>query len=184
MIRLHDVTCGYGDNLPLRQFSCTLPNTGVVAISGASGSGKTTLLRLLLGRLPLLGGYIEGLAGLRFSVVFQEDRLLPWRTAAQNILLVNPAAPAEALLRDLGLEDAGSVYPPALSGGMQRRVAIARALAYPADVLLLDEPFKGLDDETRARVIARVRGAMPLTLLVTHDAEEAALLGAAETIQL
>jgi ABC-type nitrate/sulfonate/bicarbonate transport system ATPase subunit len=184
MIRLENVSAGYGDKLPIQNLSFVFPDRGVVAIRGASGSGKTTLFRLLLGRIPLSAGHIEGLFGKRFSVVFQEDRLLPWRTAAQNITLVNPEADAAALLSDLGLGEAAALYPKALSGGMQRRVAIARALAYKADVLLLDEPFKGLDEVTRAKVIRRIQGAFPLTLLITHEAEEVAELGAQAILQL
>lgn len=194
MIRFAGVTAGYGEKRPLLNFSAALPESGVVAVYGPSGCGKTTLLRLLLhGADPrppkdaprLYGGCITGLAGLRVAAVFQEDRLLPWRTALQNVALVNPAGDGPGLLRALGLpEDALNAYPAALSGGMRRRVAIARALNFPADVLLLDEPFKGLDEATRAQVAARLRGAFPLTLLVTHDPAEAALMGAKMEVRL
>lgn len=165
-----------------------------VFLLGPNGCGKTTLLRLLLhagnAKPPadaprLYEGRLLGLEGKRVSCVFQEDRLLPWRTAQKNVALVRPEGDAAALLRSLDLpSDALCAYPDSLSGGMRRRVAIARALNFPGDILLLDEPFKGLDEATRALVAARLRGAFPLTLLVTHDPFEAALMGADHEIRL
>ncbi|MEA5060406.1 MAG: ATP-binding cassette domain-containing protein [Candidatus Pelethousia sp.] len=194
MIRFEKVTAGYGHKLPLKNFSAELPEQGVVVLFGPSGCGKTTLLRLLLHgdnkRPPadaprLYGGRIEGVEALRISCVFQEDRLLPWRTSEENVALVNPPGNACALLCSLGLtaEDCRA-YPAALSGGMQRRVAIARALNFPGNFLLLDEPFKGLDEGTRDLVAARLQGAFPLTLLVTHDPKDAVRMGASWEIRL
>ena len=194
MIRFEAVTVGYDTKRPLVDFHAALPETGVVIISGPSGCGKTTLLHLLLhaeDRKPpaqgprLYAGRLLGLSGKRISCVFQEDRLLPWRTAAQNVALVRPDGDAAGLLCSLGLDaDAAAAYPNSLSGGMRRRVAIARALNFPGDILLLDEPFKGLDEDTRRLVATRLRGAFPLTVLVTHDPSEAALLGACWEVRL
>ena len=194
MIRFSDVTAGYGEKRPLTGLSLSLPDSGTVAVFGPSGCGKTTFLRLLLhaddrkagkGVPRVYAGRILGLEGKRFATVFQEDRLLLWRTARENVSLVNPSGDAGRILRSLGLaEDALCAYPAALSGGMQRRVSIARALNYPGDILLLDEPFKGLDIDTRALVADRIRGAFPLTILVTHDPAEASLLNASLRLQL
>ena len=194
MIRFENITAGYGAKRPLVNFMAELPETGVVAILGPSGCGKTTLLRLLIHAeekspaedVPLIHeGRLTGMEGKRISAVFQEDRLLLWRTAEENVALVRPDGDAIAILSDLGLgEDAHKVYPGSLSGGMQRRVAIARALNFPRDILVLDEPFKGLDADTRQLVASRIKGAFPLTLIVTHDPAEAAIMGASWAIRL
>jgi NitT/TauT family transport system ATP-binding protein len=158
-----------------------------VAVMGHSGCGKTTLLRLLLGHLRPTGGAVSGAAGLRFGVVFQEDRLCEPFSAASNarMALALPRKEGARLaarhLAELGLGGHEAVPVRELSGGMRRRVAIARAVLFGGDALLLDEPFKGLDDESRAAaaryVLAHAGGARAL-ILVTHDEAEAALLGA------
>ena len=147
MIELKHVTCAYGEKTPVRNLTLTLSDAGVIGVFGASGSGKTTLLRLLAGRLQPTSGTVEGLCGKRVSMVFQEDRLLPWRTALENVALVRDGSSGDAtrLLDAMELSAEAEKLPAALSGGMQRRVALARALNFGGDVLLLDEPFKGLD---------------------------------------
>lgn len=170
----------------LRQVFLTLPEEGVLCLSGPSGCGKTTLLRLLAGLERPCGGRILGLAGKRPSMVFQENRLLPWMTVTDNLLSVfsHPREPerqaAGQLLEAIGLAESAEEYPASLSGGMKRRVAIARAMLYGGDILLLDEPFTGLDPALRQHIISmlleRYRGK--LIVLVTHLSEEAALMGA------
>lgn len=179
MIELAHVHCIYGEKTPIRDLTLILPDVGVVGVFGASGAGKTTLLRLLAGLLQPTSGTIEGLADKRISMVFQEDRLLPWLTAAENVALVRDGseADARALLAALALSAEADQLPRALSGGMQRRVALARALNFGGDVLLLDEPFKGLDAALCAEAAAVVRGRFPLTVIATHDRGEAAALG-------
>ena len=117
-------------------------------------------------------------------MVFQEPRLLPWRTAAENVNVVlsdTPETMPEALsmLERVELSDAGEKYPAELSGGMQQRVSIARALAFRPDLLVLDEPFRGLDDELRGRMISLLNTSLQSAslLLVTHSEEEAKTLG-------
>ena len=179
MIELAHVHCIYGEKTPIRDLTLILPDVGVVGVFGASGAGKTTLLRLLAGLLQPASGTIEGLAGKRISMVFQEDRLLPWLTAVENVALVRDGseADARALLAALALSAEADQLPRALSGGMQRRVALARALNFGGDVLLLDEPFKGLDAALCAEAAAVVRGRFLLTVIATHDRGEAAALG-------
>ena len=116
------------------------------------------------------------------AVVFQEPRLLPWRTAEENINLVlgdgqDTLDRARAWLQEMGLGDAGKLYPGELSGGMQQRVALARAMAADGDLLILDEPFKGLDEGLRLDVMAAVGRTKAAVLLVTHDVREAEALG-------
>ena len=183
-IALKNIYAGYHNKPVLTDFSIALPRAGVYALSGPSGCGKTTLLRVLAGLLLPASGEIAGLKEKRISFVFQEDRLLPWRTAEENVLLAlpdrvaHPRTIAAHWLSCMELSDAKKMYPGALSGGMQRRVAIARACAYGGDVLLLDEPFQGLDEALRARIAPYILAAAPLIVLVTHDAEDAQLFGA------
>lgn len=160
------------------------PERGIVAIMGASGAGKTSLLRLFAGlEMPTAGKLTNTYQKVAFA--FQEPRLVPWLTAMQNVTLITGegaqgAANADRLLALLELTDARSLFPNELSGGMQKRVSLARALGNGADLVLLDEPFAGLDADCIRRIAPVVRNANPngLTILVTHDEEEAALLGA------
>ena len=172
----------YGSQAVLADFSLELPETGAVALMGPTGCGKTTLLRVLAGLLQPQSGRVDGLTGKRVAVLFQEDRLLPWLTARENVAAVlekGETARAEQALRDAGLpESAFDKRPAELSGGMRRRVALARLLAYGGDVWLLDEPFKGLDADSRARVMQTVKraGQGKLIVLVTHEKAEAQAL--------
>lgn len=167
----------------LRDFSLSLPEAGVVGLVGPSGCGKTTLLRLLAGLESPLSGSIIGLDGRRTAMVFQEDRLLPWETALENATTVPGAgnqARAEGWLDALGLADSLHRHPEVLSGGMKRRVAIARALAAPHDLLLLDEPFAGLEEAIWRAAAGRIAADDPgrLIVLVTHQPGQALAMGA------
>lgn len=164
----------FGEKSVLDNVSISLSKEEVTALMGPSGEGKTTLLNILAGLLPpdtpLTGHLCE-----RTAVMFQEDRLLPQATVAENIRFVNAGADVEGLLRDMELDGCENLYPSELSGGMARRVALARTLGYDGDVVLLDEPFKGLDDELKARVAAKVFARLKgkPVLFVTHDSDEA-----------
>ena len=174
----------------LRGLSFELPDRGVVAVEGRSGSGKTTLLNILMGLLSPDGGTIGGLAGRRFTAVFQENRLLEGWSAMKNIRLACPRAVTEAEIRahlaEVGLAGEEKTPVRALSGGMKRRVALVRAVLSPGDILVLDEPFKGLDGATRDAAIRYIKrhAAERLILLVTHDRAEAEAMGAAKTITI
>ncbi len=180
MIRLEGVCKRFGDNLVLDNVSFALPDKGIVRLAGVSGKGKTTLLRIMAGLLEPDSGTVYRDERLRLSYVFQEDRLLPWITAKKNVELVSDREQSERWLSRVGLGAAADRRPQELSGGMRRRVALARALAYDGNVLLLDEPFSGLDIELRSKVI------LPLIMeyarnhpvvLVTHEAADIELLG-------
>lgn len=169
----------YGGVPVLDGFSFRFPASGTVCLFGPSGCGKTTLLNCIAGLERLDSGRIEATPGARVCYLFQEDRLLPWSTAAENVAAVLRGGDRPARTREwlglVGLGEEGGKYPSELSGGMRRRVAIARALAYGGDLYLLDEPFQRLDARSRERIAALIeeRTAGKLKLLVTHDAWEA-----------
>lgn len=185
MIALEDVSFAYGEKPVLQSVSLTLPDTGAVCLFGASGCGKTTLLRLLAGLEKPDDGRITGMHGKRVAMQFQEDRLLPWLTVLENVALAlkgpDTRERAAEWLALVGLTDAAEYRPAALSGGMRRRAALARALAAQADVLLLDEPFSGMDEGSWRELAEHIAAgyANRLVVLVTHIRAEADQLGAA-----
>ncbi len=178
------VTGRNGPRTVLADLRFTLDRDEIVALVGPSGCGKTTLLRIIGGLDVNYDGRIAWAEAMvpRIGTVFQEPRLLPWRTVRQNIALVHPPDPAaaEALLALLGLAPYGDLYPPALSLGMARRAAIARAFAVQPALLLLDEPFVSLDpamaEQGRTVLATAWRTRQCAALLVTHDLAEAASL--------
>ena len=178
-ITLERVSKSFGDKAVLSDISLSIPDHGAVCFFGPSGCGKTTLLRLICGLEKPETGRINIPKDTRFSVHFQEDRLLPWCTVRENLALAMPEERVDGWLRAVGLPDAGGMYPDELSGGMRRRVSLARALGHDSDVLVLDEPVRELDAETAARMLALIqehrRGR--LLLLVTHDRNQAEALG-------
>lgn len=171
----------YGETRVFRDFSARLPIGETSVIMGVSGGGKTTLLRLVLGLEAPDAGTISGVPE-RCAAVFQEDRLCPQLTALGNVLLAagrKKEPEARRLLIRLGLGDSLGVPAADLSGGMRRRCALARALCAEHDLLVFDEPFKGLDGENRRTAMETVRAFAPdkTVLLVTHDAAEAEFFG-------
>ena len=166
----------------LDRFSLSLPDAGITALRGPSGCGKTTLLRVLAGLQKPQAG-TASLPG-PVSLLFQEDRLLPGLDAEGNLRFALGAAydggKAAELLGVLGLGDVGGKAVRDYSGGMRRWLALARALLFPCDILLLDEPFTGLDPENRRRAAERVRrsGAGKIVFVVTHEASDAEALEA------
>ncbi len=169
----------YGDNVVLESFSHTFKSGATTAIMGASGCGKTTLLSILMGLSEPDSGVITPSGGFRKSAVFQENRLCENLTAAANLRLVtgNRYSPKEleAELSAVGLGDCYAKPVRELSGGMKRRVALLRALLHEYDVLFLDEPFKGLDTDTKQQVLdyCKRKTAGKTVILVTHDKAEA-----------
>ena len=164
----------------LREVTFGLDRGLIGVLVGPSGCGKTTMLRIIAGLDTDYQGTVVCPAAGRLGVVFQEPRLLPWRTVEDNVRLVAPGAdPAklETLFHVLELTHHRSHYPGELSLGLARRVALARALAVAPDILLLDEPFVSLDDALAARLrdelVTLVGNRALTTLMVTHDVDEA-----------
>lgn len=167
----------------LADFRLTLPVGAVGALVGPSGCGKTTLLRLVAGLDQNYDGEVHLPAHGRLGMVFQEPRLLPWRTVIDNLRIVAPQAHDDALtalLDELGLAEHAAHFPRQLSLGLARRVALARALAIEPDLLLLDEPLVSLDAalarDLREKIAALIETRRITTLIVTHDLREAIAL--------
>ena len=172
MIRLEHISFSYGDRPVLRDLSLDLPDHGIVGLAGPSGCGKTTLLRLLAGLERPQVGTILGLAPEETAILFQENRLLPWRRAEQQITDVLPPSRREEAarwLRLVELEGEEHTLPAALSGGMGRRLALARCLALDARYLLLDEPFAGVDPARAVRILDRLRALGRPILMAGHE---------------
>lgn len=162
----------------------TLLKRSFTCIVGPSGCGKTTMLRIVLGLEAEFDGSVRHCAGGPVAAVFQEPRLLPWRTVEDNVRLALPqarqATSLDELFGTLGLRDHRRFYPGELSLGLARRAALARAFALEPSLLVLDEPFVSLDNATAARLrdlLMTVWQSRPTTaLMVTHDIEEAVAL--------
>ncbi len=184
-ILIKNISFSYEDKAVFQQYSASIKEGEVTVLMSPSGSGKTTLLHLLAGLLKVQEGeivYSNALGKPRFSMVFQDGRLVDNLSVIKNIRMVNTKVSEEEIincLEELGVAQYSKKSVRGLSGGEKQRVAIARALLAEYDVLLLDEPFSGLDDESKHRAIACIkeRSAGKTVLLVTHDRSEAALMG-------
>lgn len=188
-LEIKDICKRYGEKEVLSHFSASFPEGQVSAIMAPSGTGKTTLLRLILGLEKPDSGEITGVPE-KMSALFQEDRLCPGLSALTNIRFVVGKQVSEqkikALLTELGLGESMTQPVSELSGGMSRRAALARALLYPGELLVLDEPFTGLDGENReiaARAILRCARGRTI-LLVTHRQEDIRLLDAKHLVEI
>jgi NitT/TauT family transport system ATP-binding protein len=186
---LKDLRKTFGELLVLDGLNLQLRTGSITAILGPSGCGKTSLLNIMAGLDHDYTGTLAGFGDAGAAYVFQEDRLLPWLSARANIEFVLRGSlekagrrhAAQAALSAVGLEAWGSHLPGQLSGGMRRRVSLARAFAFPAALILLDEPFSALDLKTRISVMdlfldLRSRDGRT-AIVVTHDVREAIYLG-------
>lgn len=183
-IDLINLTKSFEGRPVLSGLSHTFPSGKITCILGPSGRGKTTLLNLVLGLTAPDSGEIRGVPPGRIAAVFQEDRLIAHLCAVSNIKAVLGRRVSEAAilkaLAAVGLDADARRPVRELSGGMQRRVALVRALMADSPLVVMDEPFKGLDAQTRSEAIAFVRRMLAgrTALIVTHDPAEAAMLDA------
>lgn len=183
-IRLEHIVKRFDRNNVLDDVSMTLSEGKISCIMGASGSGKTTLMNILMGLVKPDSGEVKGLEGKRIAALFQEDRLIEHWDAVQNVLLVCSKNITEAIVKahfaEVGLTEYESKPVKTLSGGMRRRVALVRAMLAEGNLLLFDEPFKGLDEDLWQQVIQYVirYSAGKTVIVVTHDRDEAVQLGA------
>lgn len=182
--------CKSYENQPiLDHLSLDLKEGGIYALMGPSGRGKTTFLHILMGIVPADEGKLLGFSKKRISAVFQEDRLFPFLTAAENIAAVSrnrcffsasELSGYNEILAELLPASSLSLPVRSFSGGMKRRASLARALLVPSDLLILDEPFTGLDEASRLQTMSfllKYRNERTL-LFSTHRKDDADFLHA------
>ena len=177
MINLNNISFAYDKKPIFENFSLNINDGDRICLFGESGLGKTTLLRLILGLEKAQSGEIND--DQKFSVVFQEDRLLPFLTILENITLLGADTKTSLYhLKALGISDAANKKPHELSGGMKRRAAIARALSVDFDTIILDEPFAGLDENNIALCAEHIlkHTENKTVILVSHSKLEAEFL--------
>ena len=175
MLKFNKASFSYGDKKILSDFDLTIKNGERIALLGNSGSGKTTIIKLAAGIEKKQSGNIESSFG-KASYIFQEDRLLPWCSAKENITFAGASEEtAKELLDKTGLSEYADKLPEELSGGMKRRLAIARALSIDADMFFIDEPLHGLDINSAKDILKLIAGKIEgkSALIITHSPEEA-----------
>lgn len=191
-VSVRSVSKTYGDVQALKELSLEFPRGELTSLLGPSGCGKTTLLKIIAGLLPatsgeiLVNGQKVTTPGPDRSFVFQDFALLPWATVIRNVAFglelrgvakSEREAIAEKYIREVGLAGFEQKYPHQLSGGMRQRVGLARALSVNAEVLLLDEPFSAVDEQTRRKfqedLLQLVQNEKKTFIFVTHSIEEA-----------
>jgi NitT/TauT family transport system ATP-binding protein len=188
-LQVKDLNKSFNDNVLFRNFDIEFLEGTITCILGPSGCGKTTLLNIIGKIIPPDSGNLLGFEDKRFSYIFQDPRLLPWKTVRENIEFVlsrnlsagKREAQAEQLIRLVELEGFADYYPSQLSGGMRQRVSIARAFANPSEIILMDEPLSGLDIALKQNLIRWFsqiwKSDRRTVIFVTHDVDEALLLG-------
>lgn len=187
LVEVKNLSVSYGEKEVLKDFSVSFAENRISVILGGSGVGKTTLLNAVAKLLPYSGEIAGTEDGV--SYIFQKDRLIPTISVYKNLNLVlkkiykdkdERKSRIEDMLNLLEISAEAKKYPPQLSGGQQQRVAMARAFLYPSGVLLLDEPFKGLDTPLKTRLLkelVKLNNLSPRTVIfVTHAIDECLLV--------
>ena len=191
-VSTRNISKNYGEVEALRNLSLEFPRGQLTSLLGPSGCGKTTLLKIIAGLLQPTSGVVEVNGktvtgpGPDRAFVFQDFALLPWATVIRNVafgLEMRGVAKSERediaakYIKDVGLAGFEQSYPHELSGGMRQRVGLARALSVDAEVLLMDEPFSAVDEQTRRKfqedLLALVQNENKTFIFVTHSIEEA-----------
>lgn len=188
-LELHHISKSYGSLEVLNDLSIDFLEARINCILGPSGCGKTTLLNIIAGLSRPDQGGLNGFTGKEISYIFQEDRLLPWKSVKENIRFILQSkytgAELERIIQKnislIELEKFSEYFPGQLSGGMKRRVSIARAFSYPSEIVLLDEPFKGIDISLKQNLMMSIQylweSDRRTLIYVTHDIEEALSMG-------
>lgn len=188
-LKLININKSYDGLSIFEDFNIEFQEGKISCILGPSGCGKTTLLNIIGGLIKIDSGTMEGFEGKSFSYIFQEPRLLPWKTVEDNIDFVlsrelsysERKEKIESLLKLVELEDYANYYPSQLSGGMSQRVSIARAFAVSSQIILMDEPLSGLDQSLKQNILKHFKEIWAkdrrTVLYVTHDNDEATILG-------
>ncbi len=183
-IQLNHISKRFGQNQVISDFDTVFQDGQISCLMGPSGIGKTTVINMLMGLMKPDGGEITGLKNRKIAAVFQEDRLIEHWNAVSNVKLVcDKTVTDEDVYREfvqVGLEKNPNKPVSEFSGGMRRRVAIVRAMLAESELVILDEPFKGLDEELKSHVIEYIkeRTKGKTVIIVTHDKEDAKLFGA------
>ena len=179
-VRLDNIKKSYNGKAILNGLTFEAKRGQPICLFGQSGCGKTTVLNIIAGLTKANGGSIIGNEG-RISYVLQEDRLLEQLSAKENIMLTarNRKA-ADSFIEAAGLSECIDMYPADMSGGMKRRTAIARAVAFDGGIMLLDEPFNGIDAGRKKAIAEFLKSFVSdkLCIMVTHDRTDAGLMDA------
>ncbi len=185
MIKLVDISKQFDDLTVLKDFNITFEKNKITCLFGPSGVGKTTIANIVAGIVPVDKGITDGIGNSLFSYVFQEPRLLKWYSVYENINFVlkdvydydKRVKIIDSYLKMVELSEYKNYKIDALSGGMAQRVSLARAFAYPSDILIMDEPFKGFDFKLKNEMISIFKrmwnSSQRTVIFITHDVEEA-----------
>lgn len=178
-IQINNLTKRYGNKTVFDNYSKVLDFDNILIIKGESGLGKTTLMRILAGIEKADSGEIS-IPVSNISFMFQEDRLIPFVSVLKNLTAVCDEEKALHYLSLMGLENEKDNSPLSLSGGMRRRVALARALCFDGKFVILDEPFKGLDEDLKVNICEIIKNESEnrAFIIISHDVEDAKLLNA------
>lgn len=187
-MKLINIDKAYDGVSIFKNFSIEFAEAEISCIIGPSGCGKTTLLNIIGGITEMDNGEMADFRNINSSYIFQEPRLLPWKTVRENIDFVlsrdipyaERKEKVDYVLQLVELEDFADYYPSQLSGGMSQRVSIARAFAMPSQLILMDEPFTGLDISLKGNIIKRFMNIWKkdrrTVIYVTHDIDEALMI--------
>ncbi|MDE7078693.1 MAG: ATP-binding cassette domain-containing protein [Clostridia bacterium] len=191
-MKINGLSFSYGEKVIFNDFYLDAPNGKVTCIMGSSGGGKTTLLNCISGQLDFEGQILYGQNGQNdikqksISYVFQQPRLIPSMTVEKNVEYVLPSSMSKEqrlmrvkeFIEKMKLSDCAGSYPRYISGGQASRASLARALVFESDILLMDEPFKGLDIKLKKQILEILTPLIKgkTVVFVTHDIEEALLM--------